>query len=60
VKGKLLQAVWDTFSEEENAQLKARVQELKQQYLKNLSQVEAQEAMSVQWIAKPPLRIRTM
>ena len=33
MKGKLLQEVWDTFSEEENVQIKERAQELRQQYL---------------------------
>lgn len=33
VKGKLLQEVWDTFSEEEHAQIQKRAQELKEQYL---------------------------
>jgi len=33
MKGKLLQEVWDTFSEEESAQIKKRAQELRAQYL---------------------------
>ncbi len=33
MKGKLLQEVWDTFSEEEQAQIKNRAQVLRQQYL---------------------------
>jgi transcriptional regulator with XRE-family HTH domain len=33
MKGKLLQEVWDMFSEEENVQIKKRAQELKEEYL---------------------------
>ncbi len=33
MKGKLLQEVWDTFSEEEKNQIKKRAQELREQYL---------------------------
>ena len=33
MKGKLLQEVWNTFSEEETVQIKKRVKELREQYL---------------------------